>query len=325
VALVRSRPEGERVEFHLDTNGVLIDAEIAHFLVDEKFNIQFSLDGPREIHDRYRRTRSGEGSHDRTIAAIEHLLELDRECADRINFNAVMAPPYDVARVVEYFADFAPYKKFGITEPPDARIDFADLTYMEFVPRDVPEGEAKTIGEEIAPLRQQYMEYCRDGRYGELSPALRSFFDPGIIGFYHRPRNHMVSGDIFVTGTCQPGQRKIHVRADGSLLPCERGGDHMFIGHITTGIDLPAVENLYRKLIDSVADRCHTCWAIRRCSACFIHMSTSWAEDGKGEITVPVEVCENTRETSEIVFREFLSLQKAGPQAMEWLKETRIT
>jgi uncharacterized protein len=55
------------------TNGVLLDADWARFLRDWRFLVGVSLDGPPELHDRYRRDRAGRPSHDRVMAGIEHL------------------------------------------------------------------------------------------------------------------------------------------------------------------------------------------------------------------------------------------------------------
>ena len=52
-------PPGVTVENTFQTNGVLLDDEWCEFLHDEKFLVGLSLDGPRELHDAYRRDRRG--------------------------------------------------------------------------------------------------------------------------------------------------------------------------------------------------------------------------------------------------------------------------
>jgi uncharacterized protein len=52
---------------------VLIDDEWAQFFAEYNFLVGVSLDGPPDIHDRYRRTHAGGGSADKVLAAIEHL------------------------------------------------------------------------------------------------------------------------------------------------------------------------------------------------------------------------------------------------------------
>ncbi len=64
---------GRVVGNSIQTNAVLIDREWARLLARYNVLVGVSLDGPREIHDRYRRDLSGEGSFDRVQAAIEEL------------------------------------------------------------------------------------------------------------------------------------------------------------------------------------------------------------------------------------------------------------
>ena len=98
----------------------------------------------------------------------------------------------------------------------------------------------------------------------------------------------------------------------------------MRIGDVRNGLDLAAIDRLYQKLIDALGERCRSCWAIRGCTICFIHMAASWGLDGSGEVTVPVEKCDDVRSSREAVLRRYLSLKRAGPQSLEWLKHTTV-
>jgi uncharacterized protein len=51
----------------------LIDEEWCSFFSEQQVNVGVSIDGPRHFHDRKRRTRSGRGTFDRTIAGIRLL------------------------------------------------------------------------------------------------------------------------------------------------------------------------------------------------------------------------------------------------------------
>ncbi|MHC4606705.1 MAG: anaerobic sulfatase maturase [Planctomycetota bacterium] len=57
----------------LQTNGVLVDDDLAAHLAEYRFLAGVSLDGPPEMHDRYRRDAAGGGSHDAALRAIEIL------------------------------------------------------------------------------------------------------------------------------------------------------------------------------------------------------------------------------------------------------------
>jgi len=69
----RLKPDGLQVTHSFQTNGTLLDDEWCEFLRGEQVNFGVSIDGPQRFHDRNRRTRSGRGTFDKTIAGIRLL------------------------------------------------------------------------------------------------------------------------------------------------------------------------------------------------------------------------------------------------------------
>ncbi len=60
VALQKKHLPGNRKIFNgIQTNGTLLNEQWCQFLAAESFYVGLSLDGPRKLHDRYRRTKSG--------------------------------------------------------------------------------------------------------------------------------------------------------------------------------------------------------------------------------------------------------------------------
>ena len=57
----------------IQTNGTLIDDEWCRFLKANDFMVGISLDGPREIHDYYRKTPDGRGSFDKVMRGLRLL------------------------------------------------------------------------------------------------------------------------------------------------------------------------------------------------------------------------------------------------------------
>ena len=55
----------------LQTNGVLINEQWAHFLSNYKFLVGLSLDGPKDIHDRYRCTITGKSIWNNVMNAAQ--------------------------------------------------------------------------------------------------------------------------------------------------------------------------------------------------------------------------------------------------------------
>ena len=67
------QPKHQRIENDLQTNGVLINDKWAAFLKAHNFLVGVSIDGPREIHDRFRVTRSGKPTFDKVMEGIAAL------------------------------------------------------------------------------------------------------------------------------------------------------------------------------------------------------------------------------------------------------------
>ncbi len=68
----------------LQTNGILINDEWARFLAKHRFLVGLSIDGNEQHHDRYRKTRTGKGTHARVLKAIKHLTQ------HRVELNAMV-------------------------------------------------------------------------------------------------------------------------------------------------------------------------------------------------------------------------------------------
>ena len=67
----------QRIEYTIQTNGVLIDEDWAAFFKENDVLVGLSVDGPRELHDTYRVDKRGLGSFDRVMAGYEHLKAAD--------------------------------------------------------------------------------------------------------------------------------------------------------------------------------------------------------------------------------------------------------
>ena len=111
IAQKHARP-GVRVEHTIQTNGVLIDDDWCRFLHENHFLVGLSLDGPREMHDAYRRDKAGHSVFDKVVRAArlmqEHHVEFNILCT----INAVNS--LHPLKVYRFFRDEikTPYVQF---------------------------------------------------------------------------------------------------------------------------------------------------------------------------------------------------------------------
>ena len=75
--------ERKSIANSIQTNGTLLNEEWCRFFKKNNFLVGISIDGPKDIHDCYRKNNSGVGSFDKTIRGLEMLTQY------KVDFNAL--------------------------------------------------------------------------------------------------------------------------------------------------------------------------------------------------------------------------------------------
>ncbi len=102
-----NRQKDKKLSFVICTNLTLMDASTLAYLQKEGITVSTSLDGPKEIHDRHRVMRTGEGSYDRVI----HNLHYARSILGHDGVNALMTTTKE---------SLVHFKKLSMNTPPSA-------------------------------------------------------------------------------------------------------------------------------------------------------------------------------------------------------------
>lgn len=92
IELQRSFAGKKTITNSLQTNGTLLTDQWCEFLKKHDFMVGISLDGPKEIHDRYRRDRRGNGTFDRVMRGLRLLQKHKAE------YNVLACVARDTAR-----------------------------------------------------------------------------------------------------------------------------------------------------------------------------------------------------------------------------------
>jgi len=106
-ALAEELP-GVAVRQAVQTNATLIDDAWCEFFLRHRVSLGVSVDGPAELHDRYRRTRAGRGTHARVLRGIERLR------AHGVPFHAIAVVGAATLAAPDAFYDW--FAAQGITE-----------------------------------------------------------------------------------------------------------------------------------------------------------------------------------------------------------------
>lgn len=140
---------GRQIINSLQTNGTLLTHEWCNFFRENDFLIGISIDGPRHIHDRYRRDCGGEPTFDRVMKGIDLLK------AHQVEFNTLSVVndvnvlyPSEVYRFLKkigsHYMQFSPVVERIRTEPGPEGMKLAPPGY---------EGETYLAPWSVEPLR----------------------------------------------------------------------------------------------------------------------------------------------------------------------------
>ncbi len=103
---------GTQIENTFQTNGILLNDDWCRFFRENNFLVGLSMDGPRELHDFYRKDRAGRGTFDRVVRAARLLQKHKVECNILCTVNSKNAGhPLEVYRFFRDELGF-PYIQF---------------------------------------------------------------------------------------------------------------------------------------------------------------------------------------------------------------------
>ena len=145
-------PHHKKFRFTLTTNGVLLNEEVLEFVNREMANVVLSIDGRKEIHDRMRPHRGGQGSYDEVVPKYIKVAE------SRNQMNYYVRGTFthnnlDFSKDVMHLADLG-FKQISV-EPvvADEKEDYA-----------ITEEDIPVIKEEYDKLARMIIERKKNGK-----------------------------------------------------------------------------------------------------------------------------------------------------------------
>ena len=228
--------------FTLTTNGVLLDDEVIDFCNREMHNVVLSLDGRKEVHDRFRKDYAGNGSYDAIVPKFQHFVERrgDKSYYIRGTFT-------------HHNTDFV-----------NDILHMADLGFTELSMEPVvcsPEDPCALTQEDLPILFQQYETLARE--------MLRRQREGRPFTFYHYILDLKHGPCIYkrISG-CGSGTEYMAVTPWGELFPCHQfvGDPKYSLGNIWDGVTNTAIQDEFRSCNAYARPECADCWARLYCS-----------------------------------------------------------
>ena len=212
--VIRDAGAGKQIEVTLQTNGVLIDDEWCRFLHDNNFLVGLSIDGPKAMHDAYRRDKVGKSVFDRVIESAMLMQKYNVEFNVLCTVNALNSQhPLEIYR---FFRD-------ELKTP-----------FIQFIP--IVERDNQTGNQQGNRITERSVDSLQYGRFlneifdewvrNDVGSMFVQFFD-GVLASYVRGYSSL----CILSPRCGEGVALEH---NGDLYSCDHYVEpQYFLGNIT--------------------------------------------------------------------------------------------
>ena len=235
-------PFHKKFRFTLTTNGILLNDEIQEFLNKEMSNVVLSIDGRKEVHDRMRPFRGGQGSYDVIVPKFQKLAE----SRNQMNY-------YVRGTFTRNNLDFS-----------EDVLHLADLGFeqISIEPVVAENAEPYAIREEDVPGIKE--------EYDKLAAALLKRQKEGKgVNFFHFMID-LAGGPCVAKrlSGCGSGTEYLAVTPWGDFYPCHQfvGEEAFLMGNVDEGITNTKVRDDFKCCNVYAKEKCRDCFARFYCS-----------------------------------------------------------
>ena len=244
VAYARSieKERGKNFRFTLTTNGIQIDDDVIEFANRECSNVVLSLDGRKEIHDRFRVDYAGNGSWDRIVPKFQKLVSA------RDGKNYYMRGTFTHANP-DFLKDIETMLELGFNE-----LSMEPVVCAAGDPSELTKDDLPIVLDQYEKLAELMLRRDKEGR---------------PFTFYHYMIDLTGGPCIYkrISG-CGSGTEYMAVTPSGELYPCHQFvGDEKFrLGDIWEGVTNKAIQDEFAACNVYAHPECKDCWARLYCS-----------------------------------------------------------
>ena len=244
VAYARSieKEKDKHFRFTLTTNGVLIDDDVIDFVNREMSNVVLSLDGRKEVHDRYRVDYAGNGSWEKIVPKFQKLV------AAREGKNYYMRGTFTHANP-DFLEDIKTMLDLGFSE-----LSMEPVVAAAGDPAALTEADKAVVMEQYEKLAELMLQRDKEGK---------------PFTFYHYMIDLKGGPCIYkrISG-CGSGTEYMAVTPWGDLYPCHQfvGEEKFKLGDIWNGVSNHAIQEEFASCNVYARQECRDCWARLYCS-----------------------------------------------------------
>ncbi len=236
------KDKNKNFRFTLTTNGLLIDDKVIEFANREMSNVVLSLDGRKEVHDRFRVDYAGAGSWDRIVPKFKKLVDARGGKGYYMRGTFTHHNP-------DFLEDIKQMLDLGFTE-----LSMEPVVCEAGSPSELTDEDLPIVLDQYEKLAELMLERDKEGK-------------PFV--FYHYMIDLKGGPCIYkrISG-CGSGTEYMAVTPWGDLYPCHQFvGDEKFkLGDIYTGVTNTDVQKTFCDCNVYARPDCADCWAKLYCS-----------------------------------------------------------
>ena len=244
VAYARSieKEKNKNFRFTLTTNGVLVDDDVIEFSNKEMSNVVLSLDGRKEVHDRYRVDYAGNGSWEKIVPKFQKFVNA------RGGKNYYMRGTFTHANP-DFLEDIKTMLNLGFSE-----LSMEPVVAALDDPAALTQEDKPVVMKQYEDLAKLMLERDKEGK---------------PFTFYHYMIDLKGGPCIYkrISG-CGSGTEYMAVTPWGDLYPCHQFvGDEKFkLGDIWSGVNNKKIQDEFASCNVYAREECRDCWARLYCS-----------------------------------------------------------
>ena len=236
------KEKNKNFRFTLTTNGILIDDDVIDFANKEMSNVVLSLDGRKDIHDRYRVDYNGNGSWEKIVPKFQKLVKA------RGGKNYYMRGTFTHANP-DFLEDIKVMLDLGFNE-----LSMEPVVCAAGDPNELTQEDLPIVLEQYEKLAELMIERNKQGK---------------PFTFYHYMIDLTGGPCIYkrISG-CGSGTEYMAVTPWGDLYPCHQFvGDEKFkLGDVFNGVSNDKIQKEFGDCNVYARPDCKGCWAKLYCS-----------------------------------------------------------
>ena len=244
VAYARSieKEKGKNFRFTLTTNGVLVDDDVIEWANRECSNVVLSLDGRKEVHDRFRVDFAGNGSWEKIVPKFQKFVEARGGKEYYMRGTFTHANP-------DFLEDIKQMLDLGFNE-----LSMEPVVCAKDDPSALTDSDMEIVMKQYEDLAALMLQRDKEGN---------------PFTFYHYMIDLTGGPCIYkrISG-CGSGTEYMAVTPWGDLYPCHQfvGEERFKLGDIWTGVTNKEIQGEFAACNVYAHPECRDCWARLYCS-----------------------------------------------------------